>query len=963
MRTIAGSVLEAQLSDETMQLVDCRETSAFLGVDPQAQVAGHFERALSAPFTSLFTSGGGFLLAPDELLELFTSAGVDFEKGCGSVVVVSSNISEAAATATALLLAGHPSVSFCTETLTDAFVESLPAACRKSIFPQSELLYVNDTGAFDLSPLDAALAQDEAALKAMDKEYAEYIKQKNSESKANKEEAEAKEKEEEIVWLHDGHRFFDMPRPVTRTEFLDVSRTIFRLVSFVLAPFGFPKALHERLTLSELKTRCGSLFQDVIEVCSDLVYAHKGLTEGAMAMSVHKWVEDKRDADCKDSVKTLNDLWDMLYEPPAIVEVPDVDQEHVVQIATQLGERLHEQVHKRAAWAFDEDETPEQESAGRTGWSCMYPGVVYALGFLPQAPKAKAHKKKLSTLQVKTFIQAAAEAIWDVVGERETFSQVEFQALCDALCSAETLAAIEYSSEDGLYILNHFLTQLSASSADDDLADKLVSVRAAVEDGNRKLRSGRGHVALASFAKAFDILPVFHKELDVVLVGRAKSFIEVGDLERARVDAQIALQLNPYSAGAYTCLGNVDEKLLNSEDAMQHYVTAFILDGSRSPEYAESIDRVSRTVGRQIAKDIFNAMVRVHELPSNWLVESYFDSFEHDADQRVRLPLDIAKSVVAAREELDAERLLHRGIFYKQTRNYVEAQADFARVVTLELADDAQRALALNLHASFLYVAGDVNAAVDCISQSLELDPTCVNSLVKKGSFLSELGDAEEAMSFFQQAVELDTNNADVHLHMGQMELLDGNYYRAVQCLRRAMTRSESLPVTHVSYGMALYKSGSIYQSNDVFAEAGKSFPESPEVHLFYGDVLADQGNYAEAMRHFLQAFELSPLCPLPFLNAGRVYVGTNDPMRAIAHFHQALEIDPRCSSAHLDIAQVLFAQGRTQEAMVHFDKAATCCRFLPEVEEVCACRAMAQMQLKVVEILGVDLRHVMRTK
>ncbi|KAJ0399798.1 hypothetical protein P43SY_002943 [Pythium insidiosum] len=396
---------------------------------------------------------------------------------------------------------------------------------------------------------------------------------------------------------------------------------------------------------------------------------------------------------------------------------------------------------------------------------------------------------------------------------------------------------------------------------------------------------------------------------------------------------------------------------------MQHYVTAFILDGSRSTEHAAAIDRAARLVGRNAARDIFRSMIVQHELPTKWLVQSYFDSFEHDVDYSICVPLEVEKNLSADSSTQSAEQLVYRAVHYKRKQEYDHAQASITAAVGREFADETIRAVALNLHASFLYVVGDVHAAVDAISEAIELNPSSVNALVKKGGFLSEVGDMESAQACFDAALELDPNEADVYLHMGQKELLEGKFYEAVQCLRRSISRSEALPVTHVSYGMALYKSGSSYQAVDVFEEAARAFPNSPEVHLFYGEVLADQGDYAGAMKHFLRSFELSPLCPLPFLNAGRVYVSTNDPLRAIAHFEQALAIDPRCSSAHLDIAQVLFAQGRTTEAFEHFDLAARCCRFLPEVEEVCAAKEMARMQERVTDILGVDLRHIMRSK
>lgn len=962
-----------------VQVVDCRALDAFLGVDASDDVAGHFDGAWNLPVASLFaesptgedattdSSAAAPLLPLDVLHDvLVKDVGIDLDT---PVAVISSDPSDAALVATCLFLAGHDTVTLSLAALTPELVAAAPKECTTGIFRHDQLLFASDSGAFDLSPgAEVVSPVDETAVNELDEAYAARVSGKDASKDADADDVVDAPVPDEVVWVQDGHRFFDMPAPITKDVFLDASLAIYRVVSFVLAPYGFPTALHDSRSLSDVKTQFGSLFQDVIEVCSDLVYSLKGLNEGAMAMSVHKWVEGKRDRDCSARVREINDIWSVLYDVPAVVEVPDVPDARVLELAATLKARLEQAVRKRAPWAFetvddtsDDDDDEAMQHKVSAGWQCMYPGTVYALGFIPLEPAV--NHKKLSTLQIKSFIQAVAEATWDVVSDAN-LSQVEFQALCDTVKAPEDRAALDaiaQSAEPALYVVQHFLTR-SIPKDDDAYASSMSAVRSALDEGDRRFRSGRHAVALAAYSRALEHLPMFHKDLDKVLVGRANCLIQLQQLELARAAAETALKLNPFSADAYTCLGSIDEKRGRVDDAMQHFVTAFILDGSRSPEHAEAIDRVSRVVGRNDAKDVFAKMVMVHELPSPWLTQSYFDSFEHDADNGAKVPFDIAKTLGRPIADLDAETLLYRAIHCKRTKQFRDAQRDVCAVIRMDLAPELQ-ALALNLHASFLYVAGDVHAALDAISTSLELNPQLANSLVKKGGFLSELGAVEDATLCFDEAIALDPNDADVHLHMGQMELLDGNYYQAVQCLRRSMSRSEALAVTHVSYGMALYKSGSIYQANDVFTDAVARFPTSPEVHLFQGEVLADQGNYAGAMKHFLQAFELSPACPLPFLNAGRVYVGTNDPMRAIAHFEQALAIDPRCSSAHLDIAQVLFAQGRTREAFEHFDLAATCCRFLPEVEEVCSCRAMAKMQLKVTEILGVELRHIMRSK
>ncbi|CEG35653.1 Translocase of outer mitochondrial membrane complex, subunit TOM70/TOM72 [Plasmopara halstedii] len=1069
--------------DRTVQIVDCREPLQYLGLANDNEVSGHLNGAVNVPFANIFTASRNpedadtgdlptvgkeaFMLSVSELRDVFRADGIDPNR---PIALVSSKPEEAAAVATALLLGGQQAeITFCTEPLTDRFVKLFPSSYTTDLYDKGQLLYKNEQGGFDLSSElhEVLVTDDDKKIRIkLEKAYNGYNSGKASMKREDM--TQNLVDKEEIVWVEDGRRYFDMPSPISKVEFLDVSRTIFRVVSFVLAPFGFPDSLHEKRSLQEVKTQCGSLFQDVLEVCSDLIYQEKGLNEGAMAMSVHKWVEENHDRDCTSCIKAINELWDVLYTPPSVLEVPDLTEDQIVALATNLEQKMLELVNKRAPWAFesvcDEKEIRDDEIeldcddtlkiieenekrmkeqnemdtkennvdfdeegrshkarsvnedtvvAGKTdisaevvsdknitsrqhnisnvkadtkkttqttnvetnsknnanagqkrnkGWDCMYLVVVYALGYIPR--NLNARQKKLSSLQIKSFIQAVAEASWEVIKtEPSELSQIEFQALCETLHDKKQ----EQYSKTGktLYVLEHFLNR--SLKKDEILVDELAGVREAIFDGDISRRSGRYQIALAAYSKSFEFLPLYHKDLENAMIGRARCFIDMNELGRAKTEALIALKLNPYSVGAYECLGSVEDKSEHPEAAMQHYVSSFILDGSRSADLAESIDRTSRRVGRGVAKALFAKIEKVHEMPSAWLVESYFESFEHDADYTTHVSIDIAEKEEVVLSKLGARTLLHRAIYNKRRKMYGAAQRDIWTVVAKDMASEdlttEERAVALNLYASLLYVAGDVHTAIEVINESLKLQQTLVNSLIKKGGFLAEIGEKDEAILCFSKAMELDPNEADVHLHFGQMKLLDGNFHEAVQCLRRCISRSDALPMTHVVYGMALYKSGSTHQAKDVFDEASKKFPGSAEVHLFYGEVLADQGNYANAMRHFLTAWKLSPQCPLPFLNAGRVYVSTNDPLRAIVHFKQALKVDPRCSSAHLDIAQILFAQGRTDEAFEHFEMAASCCRFLPEVEEVCACQEMAKMQLKVTEILGVELRHIMRSK
>ncbi|KAF0720648.1 Aste57867_162 [Aphanomyces stellatus] len=129
------------------------------------------------------------------------------------------------------------------------------------------------------------------------------------------------------------------------------------------------------------------------------------------------------------------------------------------------------------------------------------------------------------------------------------------------------------------------------------------------------------------------------------------------------------------------------------------------------------------------------------------------------------------------------------------------------------------------MHGSYLYITGDVAAALDMINRCLELDPTNVNS-IKKAGFLCELGDFELADKTFQNAATLDDNSTDVYLHNGQM----GDYSSAVATARRSITLFATLVVFHISFDMAMNMTGSIYQSLHGF------WSNSPRHHAITSD-------------------------------------------------------------------------------------------------------------------------------
>ncbi|KDO33895.1 hypothetical protein SPRG_01775 [Saprolegnia parasitica CBS 223.65] len=924
-------------------------------------LAGYLTNAILVAPSDLLTpveaNRGCRWLLPVELLKADVFDEVDYTQ---PINVLGFSLHEAALVAMGLVQSGHPAVRLCLFSLTPSLVQKLPTTMTSTIYSTEGVMAPQEGGVYDLSSTveSTTLPDTDALRKAYDAAAsAKTPKAAPKVALASREYREA---------------FFTMPLPLPKAKFLDVAAAIYRATSLVLAPLGVlcanPNPLLNETSMLELKTRHGHILQEIIEVVSDMVYSDFDVDESIMAMSAQTWLHDENDTDCNAAMTRINQLGTTLRETPAIVELQTtLDVADVLPTTRRIVEHVRAALSAKVPWALSPPPLPDfSHPPPPLEEMTMYPTVVYALGFRFQTPCSTMTKQ--STLQVKAKVQAVYEGVRSAVAS--DLDAIQLQALVECLADDEKalvtdLAAATFGTH---HVVNDdvFVDPRMTQTAQ-------ANFKAALGRGTRAHNRGDYDDALRFFSSAMNCVPLYHASIADALAKRAKTHLSLGNLESAIRDSKEALSVAPFCMEAYATLGALAEKREDYDDALQMHVLAFILGGSRAIDQADTIERVSKHVGRSKAKEIWAAMEMRHDIPSTWLVDSYFQSFFRDADYPMST-VSVSK-LPTLDPSTQFELLLVRAIHHKRCRRYPEAQADFAalaacllpRLEENDVVDDPtvrkHYVIALNLHASFLYITGDVNTALHVIEVALQLDPDHLNSVIKKAGFLVEVGDFDAATEAFADATRLDPNSADVYLHMGQMELILCEYGAAVTSLRKAMARCESMYVTHISYGMALYKAGSVYQSLDVFKTALELFPTSHEVRLFYGDVLSDRGDYGSAMAHLRAAYDMSPECPLHLLNAGRIFVATNDAAHAIAHFEEALRLDPKSSAGHLDLAQVYFAQGCVDEAMTHFDKAIDTCRFLPEVEDACACRAVALMQLHATEILGVDLRHMLKNK
>lgn len=90
--------------------------------------------------------------------------------------------------------------------------------------------------------------------------------------------------------------------------------------------------------------------------------------------------------------------------------------------------------------------------------------------------------------------------------------------------------------------------------------------------------------------------------------------------------------------------------------------------------------------------------------------------------------------------------------------------------------------------------AHDLQAALRNYDKALDLDPTHIETLVRKAITLGDLDDYNEALKTFHRATQLSPMHFKAHLNLGKLQLHHAHYEEAVESLLRATTIRQDHP-------------------------------------------------------------------------------------------------------------------------------------------------------------------------
>ncbi|ODM16472.1 Mitochondrial import receptor subunit tom-70 [Aspergillus cristatus] len=463
--------------------------------------------------------------------------------------------------------------------------------------------------------------------------------------------------------------------------------------------------------------------------------------------------------------------------------------------------------------------------------------------------------------------------------------------------------------------------------------------------GNKAYGSKDYNRAIELYGKA-----IICKPDPVYYSNRAACYNVMSEWEKVVEDTTAALQMDSEYVKALNRRAIAYEHLEKYSEALLDFTASCIMDGFSNEMSRNSLERLLKKVAEHKGQAILEAKGK--KLPSATFVSNYLQSFR---------PKPLPEGLEDAEDlpEESGKGQLRKGLIgvsKKTGDGYEEAAAAFEKA--LELGELGEfEALALNMRATFTYLEGNAQGALADLDKSVELQPSLVQSYIKRASLHLELGNKDAAADDFELAITHNKDDPDIYYHRAQLHFILGEFAEAAKDYQKSIDLDRTFIYSHIQLGVTQYKMGSVASAMATFRRSLKNFEDVPDVYNYYGELLLDQQNFSEAIEKFDKAVDMEKqikpmgINVLPLINkALALFQWKHDFQEAENLCQKALIIDPECDIAVGTMAQLLLQQGKVSQALKYFERAAELARTEAEIVNAISYAEATRTQLEVQE-------------
>ncbi len=463
---------------------------------------------------------------------------------------------------------------------------------------------------------------------------------------------------------------------------------------------------------------------------------------------------------------------------------------------------------------------------------------------------------------------------------------------------------------------------------------------------------------------------------------RANALAGLRDLERALVEIEQALALDPGRALTFTALGSVQSARGENAEAETAFRRAVELDPkavaarlalgnflwtTNRPAEAETafleaakIEPANRLVNRALAT-YYLATSRTAEAEKFLLTLAEDDRDPTAAFALADYYVMVRKydEAVTALTPLTADRSRGASARLRIARiKYLQNDtAQAYRIVDEVIAQNPGSSAALLTRARFLVGENKDAAALDLATRATQADKTSAEAQYVLGTIQMHLRRPEEARRAFNRVLEINPRATAAQVQLASLELLRGNPAASVQHAQDAVTSQpqnanarfllarshlasnnldgaerelKTLLADHPGWSAVHSAMGVLQMRRQNLAAARQAFSTAlslddkaiePIAALIALDVQAGRVN--EARRRLSERLAANPTDRDTTLMAARAYILMREYDRAEVLLKKLVEGDPANLNAYSSLAQIYIAQGHLDAARASFERVA----------------------------------------
>ncbi|GEM_PF-3110540 len=388
---------------------------------------------------------------------------------------------------------------------------------------------------------------------------------------------------------------------------------------------------------------------------------------------------------------------------------------------------------------------------------------------------------------------------------------------------------------------------------------------------------GDSRAAIEHYTKGLQVRPESWR----CLVNRACEHLTLGERDRALVDIDRAIQLNPDRPEAWA-------------------KRAFCLIGMGRVEEAK--EALARIEALPPAPGVPVGYVRAQVLGE---LGRYDEALAALAPVLEESPRDAKALVARARIQLALGRL-------------PLAVADAAKAVDAAPSDSTAR----TYHAELLILSMRWEEAEKQIGEVLSRNPDVPAALALRARVRMKRADRSGARADLERALQLSPADKDVALQLGQLLIDAGESEAARKVFEEVLRNHPGHPDATMALGLMEVEGGRLKSG---FARLAQVLAENPgfaEIQANAGSTLARLGAKGLGLAYLDRAVAIDPDCDLALHNRALVRVELGDLEGALVDLDQAIKIAENPSGARCARAEVLWKKGDVPRALEEVERA-----------------------------------------